>query len=108
MTKFKIKNGACVIPEGTKMIGHKEFFECDDLKEVVIPESVETINTYAFLGCTSLTKITLPDSVDTIECWDPSGVSRITMSKPFNSLIDLLVNGGFRVQMKEDRWHRWD
>lgn len=105
---YEIKDGVCVIPDGKKIIEYKAFKDCTELKEVVIPESVETINTYAFWGCTSLTKITLPDSVETIECRDPSGVSSISMSKPFKSLIDLLVNSGFRVEMKEDSWHRWD
>lgn len=103
-----IKDGVCVIPDGTKIIDGRAFLDCTDLKEVVIPESVETINPNAFIGCTALAKITFPESVETIECWDPRGVVCITMSKPFSTLINLLVNDGYRVCMKENTWHRWD
>ena len=108
MAKYKIKNGICVIPEGTKIIECKAFLDCIDLKEIIIPESVEAISPNAFIGCDNLAKITLPNSIDTIECWDPSGVASISMSKPFTTLIDLLVNQGYRVKLKEDRWHYWD
>lgn len=104
----EIKDGVCAIPEGTKIIGSKAFINCTELKEVVIPESVETINPNAFIGCSSLTKITFPESVEKIECWDPRGVFSITMSKPFSTLIDILVNDGYRVKLKEDSWHYWD
>lgn len=105
---FKIKMGECVIPEGTKVIESGTFLNCAELEELVIPESLETINPNAFIGCTSLTKITLPDSVETIECWDPRGVFSISLSKPFSDLVDILVNQGYRVRLKEDSWHRWD
>ncbi len=104
---YEIKDGVCIIPDGKKIIEYRAFMNRTELKEVVIPESVETINPLAFYGCTSLTKITLPDSVENIEFW-PSGVSSISMSKPFTELIDVLVNKGYRVQLKEDSWHYWD
>lgn len=103
-----IKDGVCVIPDGTKIIDSGAFLNYTDLKEVVLPKTVETINPNAFLGCTALTKIAFPDSVETIECWDPKGVACITMSKPFSSLVDLLVNDGYRVSTKENTWRHWD
>ena len=98
-----IKDGMCVIPDGTKMIGHKAFMNCAELKEVVIPESVEVINTFAFFGCTALTRIILPSSVDVIDCWDPQGVSCISLSDPYTSPIDLLVDG-YRARLKKNGW----
>lgn len=104
----EIKEGVCIIPEGTKIIEGRAFLNCTELKEVIIPESLETINPNAFIGCTALTKITFPESVETVECWDPRGVFSISMSKPFLDLVDVLVNQGCRVRLKEDSWHRWD
>lgn len=99
---FKAKGGVCVIPEGTKVIESGAFFNCAKLEELVIPESLEAINPNAFIGCTFLTKITFPESVKTIECWNPQGLSYVILSKPFSTLIKMLVLEGYQIRIKED------
>jgi TPR repeat protein len=57
---FKELFGAFVIPEGTKRIGKKAFFDCPGLTSVTIPDSVTSIGECAFQGCSSLKKIIVP------------------------------------------------
>ena len=112
MAKYEIIDGGCIIPQGTTIIEHGAFKNCNDLVKVVIPDSVTWINPMAFFGCTNLKEIVLPKSVKDIEYNDPHGVFSISESKPFPLLIPNLVNKGFSVQLSEDReemsWRDWN
>ena len=46
--RFEIINGKCVIPDGVTEIPEDEFWECQELKEIVIPETVTIIPNAAF------------------------------------------------------------
>ena len=48
MTKFEIKNGVAIIPEGTTEIRNFAFCDCRMLESIIIPESVTKIGTSAF------------------------------------------------------------
>lgn len=63
MTKFEIKDGIAIIPEGTTEISNYAFDDCRTLESIVIPESVTEIGYAAFYNCTSLKSITIPESV---------------------------------------------
>lgn len=106
MTKYEIKDGMGIIPEGTSIIQSEAFMNCDELRKVVIPKSVKYINPLAFFGCTNLSEIILPDSVHSIEYKE--GVFSITDVKPFPSQITNLVDKGCGVQLQEESWHHWD
>ena len=64
--KFEIKDGVCIIPEGTTEIGDKAFDGCEELTSIVIPDSVTKIGESAFSWCTKLTSIVIPASVNEI------------------------------------------
>ena len=64
--KFEIKDGVCIIPEGTTEIGEWAFNNCTGLTSIEIPDSVTSIGECAFKGCTGLTSIVIPDSVTEI------------------------------------------
>lgn len=55
MAKYEIKDGVCIIPEGTTEIESYAFFDKGALTNIVIPDSVTEIGECAFCGCTGLT-----------------------------------------------------
>ncbi len=63
--KFEIKDGVCIIPEGTTEIEEYAFFNKDALTNIVIPDSVTEIGEWAFKSC-GLTSVVIPDSVTKI------------------------------------------
>lgn len=63
--KFEIKDGVCIIPEGTTEIEEYAFFNKDALTNIVIPDSVTEIGEWAF-KCCGLTSVVIPDSVTKI------------------------------------------
>ena len=65
MAKYEIKDGVCIIPEGTTEIGAFAFFNNDALTNIVIPDSVTEIGEWAFKSC-GLTSVVIPDSVTKI------------------------------------------
>ena len=52
-----------IIPEGTKTIADKAFFNSPSLVEVTLPNSLTAIGNRAFERCASLKSIEIPDSV---------------------------------------------
>ena len=64
---FEIKDGAAIIPEGTREIHINAFLGCSSLTNIIIPESVKSIRCHAFFRCSSLTSISIPKSVTIIE-----------------------------------------
>jgi hypothetical protein len=66
MTKFEIKDGVAIIPEGTTKIGNRAFSECASLENITIPESVTEIGYAAFFRCVALKSIIIPESVTKI------------------------------------------
>lgn len=63
MTKFEIKNGTCVIPEGVTRIVHNTFSGCSELTTVVLPLSLKTIGEKSFYDCINLKKIIYSQSL---------------------------------------------
>ena len=53
-----------IIPEGTTLIGGREFSGCFALTSITIPNSVTSIGWYAFYNCTSLTNITFNGTME--------------------------------------------
>ena len=65
MAKYEIKDGVCIIPEGTTKVFVD--YECREaIREVVIPSSVTEIEKEAFYECRNLEKVVIPDSVKKI------------------------------------------
>ena len=56
-----------VLPYTVRAIGHKAFFDCDNLVSVEILGGVATIGNQAFSQCDSLMSIVLPGSVTSID-----------------------------------------
>ena len=65
MAEYEIKDGVCIIPEGTTEIGDLAFLNKDALTNIVIPDSVTEIGEWAFKSC-GLTSVVIPDSVTKI------------------------------------------
>ena len=65
MAKYEIKDGVCIIPEGTTEIESYAFFDKGALTNIVIPDSVTEIGESAFKSC-GLTSVVIPDSVTKI------------------------------------------
>ena len=61
MAEYEIKDGVCIIPEGTTEIPDWAFDGCSELNEVVIPASVTQIRSNAFSDCTALEKIVVEE-----------------------------------------------
>ena len=66
MSKFEIKDGVAIIPEGTTEIREHDFRCPKSLKSIIIPESVTKLEEGAFKDCTSLKSIIIPKSVTKI------------------------------------------
>jgi len=103
---FKNFTGTFIVPEGTKRIGEKAFYNCEGLTSITIPNSVNNIGPDAFYGCNGLTspvynthlfahlptnfsgKYTIPDGIETIsaafrEC---SGLTSVTIGNSVTSI----------------------
>lgn len=65
MAKYEIKDGVCIIPEGTTEIESYAFFDKGALTNIVIPDSVTEIGESAFKSC-GLTSVVIPSSVTEI------------------------------------------
>lgn len=52
-----------LLPEGIKKINPETFYGCLQLRKINIPNSVTSIGKYAFFYCKSLNEITLPNSI---------------------------------------------
>jgi hypothetical protein len=83
--------GACVIPDGVKIINYKAFASCDGITSVTIPNSVKVIREKAFMECGGLTSVTIPDSVeiiDTLTFGYCAGLSSITIPSGVRSISE--------------------
>ena len=67
MTKYEIKDGVGIIPDGETTIANMAFSYCYELTKVVIPSSVTTIGREAFEGCKNLESIEIPSNVTSID-----------------------------------------
>ena len=88
MAKYEIKDGVGIIPQGTKEIEEKAFFNEWDLISVVIPDSVKTIGLEAFAGSFGLKEIVIPESVTTIRRRAFEGCNGLTSIVLPSSLSD--------------------
>ena len=61
MAKYEIKDGVCIIPEGTTEIGEWAFKNCTELTSIVIPDSVTEIGERAFEECSNLISMKVTD-----------------------------------------------
>ena len=89
--KFEIKDGVCIIPEGTTEIGEWAFSNCTGLTSIVIPDSVTEIGDYAFYECAGLTSIVIPDSVTKIgDCafYGCTGLTSVVISNSVTEIGD--------------------
>ena len=89
------------IPEGIEKIGECCFKDCKSLETVRIPASVKTIGRNAFIGCIELRNVVIEKSVAEIDVWfDERKVSKITLTPPFNDLVNMLLKG-YEMEMKD-------
>ena len=73
-----------ILPEGTRAVPKRAFYECRTLASIEIPSSVTEIGSFAFKGCTSLTSVTIPESVEKIgyaAFSDCTSLASVTISK---------------------------
>ena len=66
------------IPNGVVRIGDHAFYDCESITSVTIPNSVTSIGYSAFCGCKNLTSIIIPNSVKFIDNYAFSGCKKIT------------------------------
>ena len=94
--KFEIKDGVCIIPEGTTEIGDYAFNSCDELTSIVIPNSVTSIGECAFEGCIGLTSIEIPNSVTKIDYsafQDCNGLTSVVIPNSVTEIGDSAFDG---------------
>ena len=94
--KFEIKDGVCIIPEGTTEIGDYAFNSCDELTSIVIPNSVTSIGECAFEGCIGLTSIEIPNSVTKIDYsafQDCNGLTSVVIPNSVTEIGDSAFGG---------------
>ena len=84
MAKYEIKNGVCIIPEGTTKIEMGAFKNCKELRESKIPRSVTRIEQDALLGCENLEKITLSHKIKELRMWGSRREWSYSDFKPFS------------------------
>lgn len=77
MAKFEIKDGVCIIPEGTTSIPQEAFKNETDLVDIYIPDSVTSIGNLAFDGCTGLKSIGIGENIHSIGLYAFRGCSNI-------------------------------
>ena len=84
-----------IIPDGTKEIKKKAYYERNDIKTVTIPNGVISIGDEAFAICGNLTSITIPNSVKSIGNYAfPSCKSLTSITIP-NSVVSIGKNAFF-------------
>lgn len=50
MSKYEVKDGIGIIPEGTTVIEKEAFYNAEELTSIVIPDTVKEIKSSAFWG----------------------------------------------------------
>lgn len=98
--KFEIKDGVCIIPEGTTEIGDYAFNSCDELTSIVIPNSVTSIGECAFEGCIGLTSIEIPNSVTKIDYsafQDCNGLTSVVIPNSVTEIGDSAFDGCWKL-----------
>ena len=98
--KFEIKDGVCIIPEGTTEIGDYAFNSCDELTSIVIPNSVTSIGECAFEGCIGLTSIEIPNSVTKIDYGafqDCNGLTSVVIPNSVTEIGDSAFDGCWKL-----------
>lgn len=98
--KFEIKDGVCIIPEGTTEIGDYAFDSCDELTSIVIPNSVTSIGECAFEGCIGLTSIEIPNSVTKIDdsaFQDCNGLTSVVIPNSVTEIGDSAFDGCWKL-----------
>ena len=68
MAKYKVENGAGIIPDGVTGIGYWAFRDCTALTSITIPPSVTKIGKLAFLACFSLTSVKVSTRTQICDC----------------------------------------
>ena len=99
MAKYEIKNGVCIIPEGTTKIEMGAFKNCKELRELKIPRSVTRIEQDALLGCENLEKITLPNTVKELKMWGRRGEYSVSDFYPFSLDFKYYTVDGLAVDL---------
>lgn len=94
MAQYKIKDGVCIIPQGTTEIHDSAFskqkwLDSEELKSIVIPDTVSHIGDCAFFGCENLTSIVLPDSITKIGEYAFYGCEKLTSIIIPNSVVEI-------------------
>jgi hypothetical protein len=90
------REGAYVIPEGTRLIGKSAFSGCSGLTNITIPDSVMSIDDDAFGECSGLITLTIPDSVTSIgnsAFYGCSGLTNVTIPDSVISIDDYAFSG---------------
>ena len=112
MAKYEIKNGVCIIPEGTTKIERGAFMNSKELRELKIPRSVTRIEQDALLGCENLEKITLPRAVKELKMWSRQGEYSVSDFYPFSLDFKHFTVEGLAVDLiSEDggmSWRDWN
>ena len=94
--KGDMPSGELVLPQNTRGIGSKLFYQCTGLTSVTIPESVTSIGINAFSGCTGLTSVTIPNSVTNIcsnAFYNCTGLTSVVMGNSVTNIGKSAFNG---------------
>lgn len=93
----QMRHGNYVIPEGTKKIGNRAFWGCQNLTDVVLPVSITSIGDEAFANCTRLMDFNIPDCVtdfgDSVfySCRNLSSIQMSVNHSVFEIVDDVLI-----------------
>ena len=80
------------IPQGTKSISRKAFYESIYLNSVNIPDSVTSIGEEAFEGCSNLRSINIPDTITSIEKYAFKGCKSLKDKNGFVIVHNILFD----------------